>query len=107
MTGIDSGFSLSLWLSAASYWWRPDQFYKEQQIHGKWVCNQCDTLIQEPMPAYVIDKGIATPELLSYVLVLNMRIIYLYTVNVWSISVSGLILQDQPYRNGLVNVVYS
>ncbi len=33
------------------------------------MCNQCDTLIQEPMPAYVIDKGIATPELLSYVLV--------------------------------------
>jgi hypothetical protein len=34
------------------------------------------------MPAYVIDKGIATPELLSHVLVSNMRIIYLYTVNV-------------------------
>ena len=48
---------------------RPAQFYKEQHIRGKWVCDQCDTLIQEPMPAYVIDKGIATPELLSHVLV--------------------------------------
>ena len=48
---------------------RPAQFYKEQHIRGKWVCDQCDTLIQKPMPAYVIDKGIATPELLSHVLV--------------------------------------
>lgn len=48
---------------------RPAQFYKEQHIRGKWVCDQCDRLIQEPMPAYVIDKGIATPKLLSHVLV--------------------------------------
>lgn len=48
---------------------RPAQFYKEQHIRGKWVCDQCETLIQKPMPAYVIDKGIATPELLSHVLV--------------------------------------
>ncbi|MDI3239931.1 IS66 family transposase, partial [Acinetobacter ursingii] len=45
------------------------QFMKEQHIRGKWVCDQCETLIQKPMPAYVIDKGIATPELLSHVLV--------------------------------------
>lgn len=48
---------------------RPAQFYKEQHIRGKWVCDQCEILIQEPMPAYVIDKGIATLELLSHVLV--------------------------------------
>ena len=48
---------------------RPAQFYKEQHIRGKWVCDQCETIKQEPMPAYVIDKGIATPELLSHVLV--------------------------------------
>ena len=48
---------------------RPAQFYKEQHVRGKWVCDQCDTLTQSAMPAYVIDKGIATPELLSHVLV--------------------------------------
>ena len=48
---------------------RPAQFYKEQHIRGKWVCDQCDTLTQQAMPAYVIEKGIASPELLSHVLV--------------------------------------
>ena len=48
---------------------RPAQFYKEQHIRGKWVCDQCDTLTQQAMPAYVIEKGIANPELLSHVLV--------------------------------------
>src|SRR5690554_2576425 len=38
-------------------------------VCGKWVCDQCDTLTQQAMPAYVIDKGIASPELLSHVLV--------------------------------------
>ena len=48
---------------------RPAQFYKEQHVRGKWVCDQCDTLTQQAMPAYVIDKGIASPELLSHALV--------------------------------------
>src|SRR5690606_18244845 len=48
---------------------RPPQFYKEQHGRGKWASDQCDTLTQQAMPAYVIDKGIASPELLSYVLV--------------------------------------
>lgn len=48
---------------------RPAQFYKEQHVRGKWVCDQCDTLTQQAMPAYVIDKCIASPELLSHVLV--------------------------------------
>ncbi len=30
-------------------------------MRGKWVCDQCDTLTQQAMPAYVIDKGIASP----------------------------------------------
>ena len=48
---------------------KPAQFMKEQHVRGKWVCDQCETIKQEPMPAYVIDKGIASPELLSHVLV--------------------------------------
>ncbi len=38
-------------------------------MRGKWVCDRRDTLTQQAMPAYVIDKGIASPELLSHVLV--------------------------------------
>ena len=38
-------------------------------MRGKWFFDQCDTLTQQTMPAYVIDKGIATLELLSHVLV--------------------------------------
>lgn len=48
---------------------RPAQFYKEQHIRGKWVCDQCDILTQQAMPPHVIDKGIASAELLSHVLV--------------------------------------
>lgn len=48
---------------------KPTQFIKDQHIRGKRVCDQCDTLIQKPMSAYVIDKGIASPELLNHVLV--------------------------------------
>ncbi|MEB3768412.1 IS66 family transposase [Acinetobacter sp. MD2] len=48
---------------------KPAQFIKEQHVRGKWVCDQCDSIQQQPMPAYVIDKGIASPELLSHVLV--------------------------------------
>ncbi len=35
---------------------RPAPFYKEQHVRGKWVCDQCDTLTQQAMPAYVIDN---------------------------------------------------
>ena len=38
-------------------------------MRGKWVCDQCDTLTQQAMPTQAIDKGIASPELLSHVLV--------------------------------------
>src|SRR5699024_3045574 len=41
----------------------------ERHIRGKWACRQCDTLIQAPVPAHVIDKGLATTGLLAHVLV--------------------------------------
>ena len=34
-----------------------------------WVCKNCETLIQAPVPAHVIDKGIPTAGLLASVLV--------------------------------------
>ena len=47
----------------------PGVFHVERHIRGKWVCAQCETLIQAPVPAQVIDKGIATTGLLAQVLV--------------------------------------
>ncbi|WP_415792854.1 IS66 family transposase [Bordetella tumulicola] len=41
----------------------------ERHIRRKWVCRNCETLIQAPVPAHVIDKGLATTGLLAYVLV--------------------------------------
>ena len=47
----------------------PGTFTVERHIRGKWVCNQCETLIQAPVPAQVIDKGIPTAGLLAHVMV--------------------------------------
>ena len=41
----------------------------EQHIRGKWACRSCDTLTQEPMPAHVIDKGLASTGLLAHILI--------------------------------------
>ncbi|MGP5445698.1 IS66 family transposase [Pseudomonas helleri] len=40
----------------------PGVFTVERHIRGKWVCDQCETLIQAPVPAQVIDKGIPTAD---------------------------------------------
>ncbi len=47
----------------------PGVFTVERHIRGKWVCKNCETLIQAPVPAHVIDKGIPTTRLLASVLV--------------------------------------
>ncbi len=47
----------------------PGVFSVERHIRGKWVCGQCETLIQAPVPAHVIDKGIPTSGLLAQVLI--------------------------------------
>jgi len=49
--------------------YQPGTFTVERHVRGKWVCNQCETLIQAPVPAQVIDKGLPTSGLLSHVLV--------------------------------------
>jgi len=41
----------------------------ERHIRGKWACTKCETLIQAPVPAQIIDKGIPTSGLLAQVLV--------------------------------------
>ena len=47
----------------------PGTFTVERHIRGKWACAQCETLVQAPVPAHVIDKGIPTTGLLAQVLI--------------------------------------
>lgn len=44
-------------------------FTVEQHVRGKWACRGCETLIQAPVPAQVIDKGIPNAGLLAHVMV--------------------------------------
>jgi len=47
----------------------PGVFEVQRHIRGKWACAGCQTLVQAPVPAQVIDKGIPTAGLLAQVLV--------------------------------------
>ena len=47
----------------------PGIFTVERHVRGKWACACCETIIQAPVPAHVIDKGLPTTGLLSQVLV--------------------------------------
>lgn len=47
----------------------PGVFTVERHVRGKWACATCRTLVQAPVPAAVIDKGIPTAALLAQVLV--------------------------------------
>jgi len=47
----------------------PGNFSVERHVRGKWVCTHCQTLIQAPVPAQVIDKGLATAGLMAHVTV--------------------------------------
>jgi len=47
----------------------PGVFTVERHVRGKWVCDGCETLIQAPVPAQVIDKGIPTARLLAHVMI--------------------------------------
>ncbi|MCB8749097.1 transposase, partial [Rhodoferax sp. U2-2l] len=49
--------------------YQPGVFSVQRHIRGKWVCAQCQTLIQAPVEAHIIDKGIPTTGLLAQVLV--------------------------------------
>jgi transposase len=47
----------------------PGVFEVERHVRGKWVCRACERLVQEPMPAHIIDKGIPTAGLVAQILV--------------------------------------
>ena len=47
----------------------PGIFTVERHVRGKWVCAECETLVQAPVASHIIDKGIPTTGLLAQVLV--------------------------------------
>ena len=49
--------------------YEPGRFSVERHVRGKWACAHCQTLTQAPVPACVIDKGIATAGLMAHVVV--------------------------------------
>jgi transposase len=49
--------------------YEPGVFTVERHIRGKWACARCETLVQAPVDAQVIDKGIPTSGLLAQVLI--------------------------------------
>lgn len=49
--------------------YEPGVFTVERHIRGKWACAKCERLVQAPVEAHVIDKGIPTAGLLAQVLV--------------------------------------
>jgi transposase len=51
----------------------PGVFSVERHVRGKWVCEKCETLVQAPVPAHVIDKGMPTCGLLAQVLVAKFQ----------------------------------
>ncbi len=47
----------------------PGVFTVERHVRGKWVCAECETLVQKPVAPHIIDKGIPTTGLLAQVIV--------------------------------------
>ena len=82
----------------------PGVFTVERHVRGKWVCRNCETLIQAPVPPHIIDKGIPTVALLVHVLIakycLDHWIIARSTARKASSSVRGLRSRARRWRNG-------
>ena len=49
--------------------YQPGVFTVERHVRGKWACRCCEKIVQAPVPAHVIDKGIPTAGLLAHLLV--------------------------------------
>ena len=49
--------------------YQPGVFTVERHVRGKWVCKCCERIVQAPVAAHVIDKGLPTTSLLAQVLV--------------------------------------
>ena len=51
----------------------PVTYRVERHIRGKWACAHCQTLVQAPVPAHVIDKGLPTAGLIAHVVVSKLE----------------------------------
>lgn len=49
--------------------YQPGVFSVERHVRGKWACRCCERIVQAPVPAHVIDKGIPSAGLLAHLLV--------------------------------------
>lgn len=58
----------------------PGVFTVECHVRGKWVCDDCKTLIQAPVPAQIIDKGIPTAGLLAHMMIAKFATTCHFTV---------------------------
>jgi len=47
----------------------PAQFFVHRHIRGKWACQCCQALVQEPVEPHIIDKGMPAEGLLAHLLV--------------------------------------
>ena len=47
----------------------PAEFIVHRHVRGKWACRCCQTLVQEPVPPQVVDKGQPTAGLVAHTLV--------------------------------------
>lgn len=47
----------------------PKRFYIQRHIYPKWVCGDCQTLVQAHTEPQVIQRSMATAELLAYILI--------------------------------------
>jgi len=47
----------------------PAEFFVHRHIRGKWACQCCERLVQEPVEPQIIDKGVPTAGLVAHTLV--------------------------------------
>lgn len=78
----------------------PGVFTVEQHIRGKWVCEDCETLIQAPVPAQVIDKGIPTAGLLAQVMIAKYGDHLPLYRQEKIFGRAGLAIRARPWRSG-------
>jgi transposase len=75
-------------------------FTVERHIRGKGACQQCETLIQAPVLAHVIDKGIPTASLLAHVMVSKFADHLPLYPQEKIFGRAGLLSPVRPWRNG-------
>ena len=48
---------------------KPLEFFVRRDVYPQYACRSCETIVAEPVAPAIIDRGIATPELLAQVIV--------------------------------------